>query len=202
MSTKQKLQILMGCIILCVLPVLKTQAQWVKTNSFVNPNGQLAYPHPSAAYASRTGGGEIFKSVDSGKTWQLIHDFGPFTDTRNVLFLNADTGFVEQYHRMYKTLDGGQSWQQMPNLFAPAFVQSFVHTLKNIGDTLYISAARGDTSFVFQSTDYGTTFNIIHQHIESNANPLYVSFYTAKDAYIIHPGNDSTVFVTHNNLLA
>ena len=106
--------------------------------------------------------------------------------------------FVVQYNRTHSTFDGGQNWQTLPDLFAPAFLQNRIRPLKNMGDTLYISAARGDTSFVFQSVDYGTTFNIIYQHIETNANPLYVSFYTNKDAYIIHPDNDSTVFVTHD----
>ena len=93
MNNKQKIQVLVVCMLLCVLPVLKTQAQWVKSSSIINPHGQLAYPHPSAAYCSTGGGGELYKSVDSGETWLLAHDFGPFTTTQDVLFLNADTGF-------------------------------------------------------------------------------------------------------------
>lgn len=204
MNTKHCIQILLASILLCVLPVLNTNAQWVKkSNSGVSPNGKLSYPHPSAAYCSHNGnngGGEIYKSVDSGDTWQMIHDFGSFTNTEHILFLNADTGFVQQYHRMYRTFDGGQSWQAMPDLFALAFAQSFIRTLKNIDNTLYISAARGDTSFVFQSVDYGSSFNIIYQNIEPNAKPLYVSFYTNNNAIVIHPGNDSTLFITHNQM--
>ena len=198
MNTNRRIQIIVSCLLLFIMASLNVNAQWVKSNSTVSPNGYLSYPHPSAAYCSHNGGGEIYKSVDSGETWQLIHDFGPFTTTSNVLFINADTGFVQQYHRMHKTLDGGQTWQLMPDLFSPAFTQSHFHTLKNIGNTLYISAARGDTSFVFQSTDYGTSFNIIYQQIEQNAEPFYVSFYSDNSAYMVHSKNDSTVFITHN----
>ena len=198
MSTKQKIQIIITSMLLCVVPILKTNAQWIKTNSFVSPHHNLAYPHPTAAYGSG-GSGEIYKSIDSGYSWNLIHDFGPFTTTQSILFLNADTGYVQQFHRMYRTTDGGQTWQALPDLFAPAFSLNNTLNIKNIGNTLYISAARGDTSFVFQSQDLGSTFTIVYQEIISNAEPMYVSFYTATDAYLIHPKNDSTVFVTHNN---
>lgn len=205
MNTKQRIQIIIGCILLCVVPIINVNAQWVKTNSFVSPNGHLAYPHPSAAYCSNNGnagGGELFKSVDSGKTWQLIYNFGAFTSTERVVFLNADTGFVQQINQMHRTTDGGLTWQRLPDLFAPAFLQTFVGTLKSRGDTIYISAARGDTSVVFQSVDLGVTFTRIYQLIEPNALPLFVSFYTNQDAYIMHPKNDSTAFVTHNNFIS
>lgn len=193
MKIKQKIQIIVGCMLLCILPVLNAQAQWVKSDSNAINARTLAFSHPTAAYCGG-GGGNVYKSIDSGKTWQQLHDFGPFTTIRKIVFLNADTGFVQQYHAIQRTYDGGVSWQSWN-------ISSIYNTrnLYNIGSKLYFSTAENDTSYIFQSLDYGASFQVIHQHYELNASPLHVSFYKDSSAYLLDGNNNATGFVTHDN---
>lgn len=65
---------------------------------------------------------KLWRTVDGGKTWQLIFDGGlyrPIRDSsypsRNSIydfqFISTEAGWVLLYGKMYKTEDGGRSWQ-------------------------------------------------------------------------------------------
>ncbi|MDZ4711554.1 MAG: T9SS type A sorting domain-containing protein, partial [bacterium] len=64
--------------------------------------------------------GIIYKTTNGGTDWNLIHDFNPAGIFRDMSFVNQDTGWVCSFDSfdggVFKTTDGGISWQQQINL--------------------------------------------------------------------------------------
>ncbi|MDZ4711077.1 MAG: T9SS type A sorting domain-containing protein, partial [bacterium] len=63
--------------------------------------------------------GIIYKTTNGGTDWNLIHDFNPAGIFRDMSFVNQDTGWVCSFDSfdggVFKTIDGGNSWQHQLN---------------------------------------------------------------------------------------
>lgn len=73
-------------------------------------------------------GNRLYKTVDGGDTW--IYMEGNLPDEIQIQFLNEEIGFAGGYYwgDFARTLDGGESWQEMEAGFAP-----FQFTNQNTG---------------------------------------------------------------------
>jgi photosystem II stability/assembly factor-like uncharacterized protein len=111
------------------------QAVWsdAQQRAWVN---QVQFPTPTTGYAT---GNSVLKTTDQGQTWQVL----PWANglITQATFLDANVGFLqtgpsiclvgpcpatEPATALYRTLDGGQSWQRLvaPATEAYAFVSA------------------------------------------------------------------------------
>ena len=64
-----------------------------------------------------SGSGEIIVSTNAGQNWNIIKGFGSEFDMYlSIDFINSTTGWVSGGNKIFKTLDGGESWiEQISN---------------------------------------------------------------------------------------
>ena len=99
-------------------------------------------------------GGRIFKTLDSGENWEVVHTDLPFI--RRVQFLDEMNGFISDFDNVYKTTDGGENWTLIASgqieqfhFFTPEEGIAFKATgVNSFGDVLELCSA-------FASTDDG-----------------------------------------------
>jgi photosystem II stability/assembly factor-like uncharacterized protein len=67
---------------------------------------------PSIAYAA---GNSIWKTTDAGLHWSKVHDLANLGQGQyqTLYFLNEQTGWVFRPNGLYKTMDGGVTWQSI-----------------------------------------------------------------------------------------
>lgn len=96
--------------------------QWQKLNTVPYPGKQddIFFINPRQGWYVN-GGGNIYRTADAGQTWQLAFQ-QPGTFFRCIAFIDSLTGFagnvgtdyfpnVKDTIPLYKTTDGGRSWQ-------------------------------------------------------------------------------------------
>jgi photosystem II stability/assembly factor-like uncharacterized protein len=123
-------------------------------------------------------GGRLYKSIDSGKTFQLI--ILPTTNTvKNIFFLNKNTGYVAA-SQLYKTTNSGLNWVVNFNPGSEIFCPFFLN------DSIGWCAS---TTYSF-SSNYGSEwYNGKYKTTNSGNNWEQISFNTytynvwAKDIY-------------------
>ena len=70
----------------------------------------IGFVNSSVGYIAGNAG-NFFKSVDGGLTWSQVNS-GITTDIKSLYFINENTGFTCG-NGIYKTVDGGQSWNRI-----------------------------------------------------------------------------------------
>ena len=145
-----------------------------------------AHPrYANTVFAVTTGG--LFRSADAGSHWKAVRGglpegleafwivIDPASPRRMYLLARAD----EPKEVLYKSLDGGFSWQPMDNSFLPA--GDFVTALAThpSSQTLYVAASRS----VYRSTDGGATWKAAGAGLEGWVETL-----------LIPPGRPGAVF--------
>ncbi|OGS22207.1 MAG: hypothetical protein A2252_12385 [Elusimicrobia bacterium RIFOXYA2_FULL_39_19] len=144
-------------------------------------------------YATLCGKG-VYKSIDSGNTWTEINNgIGPCMSawrlvmSGNVLYLGVTRGPGGKTGALYKSVNGGQSWEKA--------VQSFpwltdVYVKQNNPNEVYVSCYRSGTADggLYKSVDAGKTFekilkqNYIYGVTVDEKNPLTIyAAYTNDD---------------------
>ncbi len=70
---------------------------------------------PDIVYAvTRTG--QVYKSIDGGVNFTLLTTFVAANSFADIHFVNADTGYVSIDKKIYRTTDGGNTWQTVVSL--------------------------------------------------------------------------------------
>ena len=82
----------------------------------LNNYHDVFFTTPSTGYVTAREG--LFKSIDTGKTWQQIRT----GDHNGIYFSNPDNGWVFNANKMYKTTNGGATWQFVSNVQATALL--------------------------------------------------------------------------------
>jgi photosystem II stability/assembly factor-like uncharacterized protein len=115
------------------------------------------------------GSQDLLLSTDAGRTWHALRKPGTYKRVRGKLvnrlrivdadFLNAKTGYLRDPSRLWKTRNGGRSWQELPgiganNVYGLAFssTKSGYVATSSFGDT-------GGLGFVMRTTDGGATWH-------------------------------------------
>lgn len=82
-----------------------------------------------------------FKTTDSGETWESV-SISPtyFSYLRSVEFVNESEGWISGANNIFKTIDGGQNWIEMPYISGGA-------------DAVKLQFLNSDTGW--SATDYG-----------------------------------------------
>lgn len=165
--------------------------QWKISTSGPTANlFEVDFPAAGAAYATADMG-MLFKSIDKGVSWNLVHDFGPFTSFGSLDFINADTGIVNVNGAPTLTFDGGSTWAFLPGKWwqAPGSV-------KFTGERLYTSYVSNDTAYFMKSDDFGTTVTEVFRHYEASAQPFVFSFVDNLNGFLINPNELEQVLKT------
>jgi ELWxxDGT repeat protein len=105
-------------------------------------------------FANGTGyvfGASSLKTTDGGNTWKPLNISVPYPETVTTgVFLNASTGFYTDYHDVYKSIDGGNTWA-LKNSDQNTVIQTplvFYNTSLGFysnGQTLYRTTDGGET---------------------------------------------------------
>jgi photosystem II stability/assembly factor-like uncharacterized protein len=96
--------------------------------------------------------GNLFSSVDSGKTWK-IKTIDIDATLQSITFLNQKTGIaVGRYLSSYKTTDGGTTWTK----YVYGGAEGFKHIYCKTKDDCFIS---GETGRLFHTKDGGQTWD-------------------------------------------
>jgi len=172
-------------VLIFVLPFGKVNCQWLGSD-FVSPTSlfEVEFPTENAAYI--TGDlGSMYKSTDAGVTWTSIYDFGPFNSVSDMVFINADTGFVSAFENL-RTFDGGLTWNSIGSSAKLTVIQN----------TLYKSYVLGDTSYIAKSSDFGDTWEVFFENIQSSNQPYRISFIDTVIGYVIHPNELQRLYKT------
>lgn len=197
MTTRNKKLVFNQIIFLVILSLISfsSYAQWQKSTfePWGSPNYQLfevAYPADNIAYIA--GFRFVYKSTDGGVTWDRILDKGGFAAFNNLIFTNADTGFVNLYGAIYRTFDGGENWSTITG--------NHSQPIKLTGEILYASYISNDTAYIIKSKDYGTSWSVIYHQYEENAEPYLFDFIDSLQAYFINPNHLDQVLKTTDGL--
>ncbi|MHA1927966.1 MAG: YCF48-related protein [Candidatus Thorarchaeota archaeon] len=119
------------------------------------------------------GYGQLFHTVDGGVTWQNVTT--PPTIVPSVEFYNSTHGLVVDSHSMYRTVDGGNSWQAGVNWSSDYNPPRDFH--------LSASAYRVATFYgLYLSEDWGLTWKI-----EDSRATVGLSFISENEGWILFP---------------
>ncbi|MCH7616171.1 MAG: hypothetical protein IH978_10630 [Nitrospinae bacterium] len=140
----------------------------------VDPN------QPQTLYAGTTGG--VYKSIDGSKTWIKVNsglvppDILKSSRALNVVKIkidphHPDTVYAATLKGLYKTTDGGLSWQRiaesLPDQFLSDLVLDSIHS-----DVLYVASREG----IHKSRDGGTTWQAMNEGLTNlNIRALAIS---------------------------
>ncbi|MGB3018063.1 MAG: YCF48-related protein [Ignavibacteria bacterium] len=73
--------------------------------------GQISFPSQHTGYITGNSGSTIFKTTNEGLSWQNL--FTPFSRILNQYFVNDFVGFAIAWPKLYKTSNGGSSWNEI-----------------------------------------------------------------------------------------
>ena len=142
----------------------------------------VARSNPSVVYCG-TETGVIFKTTDKGQTWKpcnALHNFGGAIFALQVSPINPDIVLAGGGQRLWRSDDGGQTWQMLPG------IEHRVNSIRfSPSDPATITVASGindgQGGGFFVSTDGGATFRktfdgICHDHElqPGNARRVYL----------------------------
>ncbi len=125
----------------------------------------------------------LHKSVDRGETWQLINDNINQFYFNSIDFITSKTGFALKPDGIFKTSDGGISWQELYNVTTSANV-----TCLKFYDTLTGLAYR-ESYGILRTTDGGVSW-VLSNQVADDINDI---FYVDADT-VYASGDDGVVY--------
>ena len=147
--------------------------------TYLNVNS-LAVPDANTAYA--TVGNTVYKSDNSGQTWQQL----PITSNdfiQNCYFFNRDTGIVtsSRYAYLYKTYDGGNTWKKI-NPYQ--YVYDYVTYLQFFDDKNGVmNLSSWAANILLKTNDAGETWSVLWEAKYQSEIFTKISFVNQQVAY-------------------
>jgi photosystem II stability/assembly factor-like uncharacterized protein len=145
-------------------------------NNDLNLNGSLAY---IVGGVSNAGGTKIYNSTDFGATWSL-HYFSDLTFLGPISFVDSALGFASigngggiSFNKIYKTVDGGQSWQEI-NF---KLINQTWHKDIFFVDSLLGFSAGFYSEHLMKTTDGGNTWQALNVDRGNMPTTYFISMY-------------------------
>jgi photosystem II stability/assembly factor-like uncharacterized protein len=129
------------------------------------PNGYWVTPFiqdPQVSTTLYAGGFNVYKSTNSGTTWDSISNFGTGFQVRwmDVARTNNQIMYIVSSTTIYKTVDGGANWTNVSGT-VPTTTHLCVHIDVNDPNKVYVTLASSGTNQVYYTSDGGTTWTNI-----------------------------------------
>jgi len=142
----------------------------------------------------------IYKTNDSGKTWQSVYKSDAFAFSFNMLhFTSKQTGYATggtafdatNFGMMVKTTDGGNTWQQIDYPFHDIISMSFINDeFGYISVDLSSSGTAGAPPYIsgcelYKTTDGGVSWKLINKDFQDKygGNATELNFKSEKEGF-------------------
>lgn len=127
---------------------------------FITPN--KGYLCGEVRYKNGAPRGYVYTSTDGGNFWTRVNNVTS-GDLQKVQFISTTEGYaVSNFGMVFKTADGGDTWDLLTGLYNPVSGSRYVDVLND----LYFTSSRGiiggiagSTAPIFYTTDGGNTFS-------------------------------------------
>ena len=119
-----------------------------------------------------SGYGPLRHSVDGGVTWVNVYSLDTVPDI--VEFYNTTHGMVGDSHSLYRTIDGGISWQSSINW---SYQHNSIHDFHLSAATVRVATSDG----YYLSEDWGITWEVV-----DSRSTRGISFITEDEGWILH----------------
>lgn len=155
--------------------------------------------HTTLYAADGTNTGGIFKSTDSGATWQGagLAQTGPFGRSVSVSPLTAGLVYADTGQGLFKSVDGGTNWTAIPNKSGKIVFDPVTSS------TVYLLSPNfSNTPGLFKSTDNGQTWIAVNKGLSTpQAAALVIDPQIPSRLYLAAPTTfgGSDAFVTKIN---
>lgn len=138
---------------------------WTKINSNVPQTYSSEIINVENVYYTIGTNNTILKSIDFGDTWQLINT--PIVqshDLYGLYFINKIVGFISDGQKAYKTINGGQSWNQVSDRLTRQEGIHFYNEEEGFNFNSVAVYEGGDFptfkgTYIYSTLDGGVTFN-------------------------------------------
>lgn len=129
------------------------------------PNGNWVTPYiqdPQVATTLYSGGFNLYKSTDSGTTWDSISNFGTALQIRwiDVARTNNQIIYFTTATAIYKTTDGGTNWTNVSGT-VPTTTHLCIHIDVNNSNKVYVTLSSSGSNQVYFTANGGTTWTNI-----------------------------------------
>lgn len=133
-----------------------------KTFIVESPSIQLAASEDKVLMVA---GNNHFYSTDLGQNWTYLDNLSDTNNVSGAVLLNDNTLYRSGLSGIHRTSDGGTSWEK----FNTGLINTFVHRLTNINDTLYANTV---DLRVMRSTDNGDSWTHVDEGSQKYARIL------------------------------
>ncbi|MDI9358263.1 MAG: YCF48-related protein [Phycisphaerales bacterium] len=132
----------------------------------------------------------VYKKKSTDNSW-TAYQFDRYTDINDIFFVNQNVGYLAcAIGRIYKTIDGGNTWQLSNTNVSVNDVLSSVYL---IGDTGFIGGVDGTGAIpaLYSTIDGGQSWISIKDQL-----PIIMNFYNIASIFMV---NDTVAYFAGNN---
>lgn len=167
-------------------PYVTSSLNWVKANSgTINNLNGITFPGDDIGYACGEGG-TILRSTNYGTDWEeLLPKVDSFITFTDIKFLTPGLGVVvSDEGRIFRTEDGGSTWQNVLQLKGENFFRIYV-----AGGSTFICGAKG---LILKSNNNGYSF----RRVNSNTSNLLFNIFFINQSTGYAVGWNGTILKT------
>ncbi len=154
-----------------------------QTTSYIAPGGGVGFADcffssTNSCYLSSVK--FIWKSTDGGSSFDTVYNFQNLSNFSSLFFLDDQTGWIIRSEGLYKTIDGGNSW----NLLLPK--SNGYGAMDFVSSTIGYSSLSDDTVPVVtisKTSDGGVSWQIVFQ-APNQAEYVDIDFVNTTEGYI------------------